>query len=102
MGKYSAEKIINFNFQLEIDRPSTYYNYRFTPSASVSTLHRKPLRLYIIHFFLYPRNFDIMKYARLTASILPLQKHNCGTDEPLLPSSNHLIVRTVNAALSLN
>ena len=35
------------------------------PPLLVCTLYRRPLTLYMMYFFLYPRNLDIIKYNKL-------------------------------------
>ena len=55
-----------FIFLSEIDISCTYILLKYTPSP-VRTLYGKPLILYIMHFFRYPRNEDILKYAKVTA-----------------------------------
>ena len=38
----------------------------YTPPPPVYVLYGRPLALYIMCFFLFPRNLDIMKYTKLT------------------------------------
>ena len=51
----------NFPPQLESEMLSIYNPFPCT------YLNKKPLTLYIMYFFLSPRNLDIMKYTKLTA-----------------------------------
>ena len=61
----SAEIRVHFIFnRKEIVHVSTHY-YQSTPPLPVRILYTRPLTLYMMYFFLYPRNLDIIKYNKL-------------------------------------
>ena len=62
-----AEKKINFHFQWKRDSPRAY---SYTPSPT-RTLYGKPLTLYLMYSFMYPKKLNI-EYTKPTTFFILL------------------------------
>ena len=59
----SAKEKIIFHSQSERDAHVCPYYYQFTPSPLYA--HSRPLTLYMMYFFPYHRNLNVIKYTKL-------------------------------------